>query len=112
MKKSLLILVCLLLAVGLFACTPKDPVKRVHQGSYRTYNEMRDGTWECDGIGYAYRLEITGRMYNAANDTTFVYLSNREEITFEQAWKASGLSSFLQDYFTPEQAVLVDVRLS
>lgn len=37
--------------------------------------------------------EISGRMPNAAKNSTFVYLSNLPEISFEQAWKASGLSS-------------------
>ena len=29
---------------------------------------------------------------------------------FEQAWKASGLSSNLEDYFDPADAVYIDVR--
>lgn len=68
-----------------------------------------DGTWELDGITYKYRLEITGRMPNASTDTTFVYLSNLESITFEQAWKSSGYSSNTADYFALEDAVLVEV---
>ena len=38
----------------------------------------------------------------------FVYLSNVENISFEQAWRASGLSSLLNDYFEAEDAVLVE----
>lgn len=38
----------------------------------------------------------------------YVYLSNRSEISFEEAWKASGLSSDINDYFSAEDAVLVD----
>ena len=34
----------------------------------------------CDDYLYKYRLEITGRMPNAAVDSSFVYLSNIEEI--------------------------------
>lgn len=69
---------------------------------------MSDGTWECDGHTYKYRLEISGRMPNAAVDSTFVYLSNVDTITFEQAWKAAGLSSNSEDYFAVEDAVLVE----
>ena len=68
-----------------------------------------DGTWELNGITYKYRLEITGRMPNASADITFVYLSNLETITFDQAWKSSGYSSNTADYFTAEDAVLVEV---
>ena len=60
---------------------------------------MSDGTWQCDGHIYKYRLEISGRLSNAVKDSTYIYLSNIEDITFEQAWKASGLSSNMDDYF-------------
>lgn len=71
------------------------------------YYEMSDGTWKTDDFTYQYRLEITGRMNNAAKDSTFVFLSNTKDITFEQAWKASGLSSIMDDYFKEEDAKLV-----
>ena len=71
------------------------------------YYEMSDGTWQADGHSYKYRLEITGRMNNAVKDSTFVYLSNIEEISFEHAWKSAGLSSNSDDYFDPEEAVMV-----
>ncbi len=79
-------------------------------GNMRTYYEMSDGTWMCDGVIYQYRLEINGRMPNAAADSTFVFLSNVEEISFEQAYKAAGVSSNSGDYFLPEEAVLVEMR--
>ena len=71
---------------------------------------MSDGTWQCDGRSYQYRLEISGRTPQADVDSTFVYLSNLEEIPFEQAWKAAGFSSGSDDYFSPEDAVLVEWR--
>ena len=79
-------------------------------GNMKTYREMADGTWMCDGFTYQYRLEIKGKMPNAAADTCFVYLSNIEEISFEQAYMAAGLSSDLDDYFSPEEAVLVEIK--
>ena len=57
---------------------------------------------------YKYRLEVTGRLNNAVEDTTYVILSNIENITFEQAWKASGLSSNTADYFDPAEAVFIN----
>lgn len=79
-------------------------------GNMKTYYEMNDGTWMCDNVIYKYRLEIKGRMPNAAVDSTFVYLSNLEEISFEQAYKAAGVSSDTNDYFSPEEAVLVEMK--
>lgn len=73
----------------------------------REYSRNENGTWECGGNTYRYKLEITGRMPNASADSTFVYLSNSENITLEQAWKAAGFSSSLNDYFDVRDAVLV-----
>ena len=72
--------------------------------------EMSDGTWKTDEYTYQYRLEITGRMGNAVKDTTFIFLSNTEDITFEQAWKAAGFSSNLDDYFDGEIAKFVGMK--
>lgn len=74
------------------------------------YYEMSDGTWKTDNYKYQYRLEITGRMNNAVKDSTYVFLSNKKNITFEQAWKASGLSSDMNDYFKEEDAKLVAMK--
>lgn len=82
-------------------------VKNTIKGDFRTYYEMSDGTWSCNGQPYKYRLEITGRRPPADKDTTFVYLSNIEEISFQQAFMASGFSSNMDDYFKPEEAVFI-----
>lgn len=74
------------------------------------YYEMSDGTWKTDNYAYKYRLELTGRMNNAVKDNTYIYLSNTKDITFEQAWKASGLSSNMDDYFKEEDAILVAMK--
>ncbi len=82
--------------------------KKAVTGGFKTYYELLDGTWECDGYDYKYRLEISGQMSNAAKDSTFIYLSNTEEISFQRAAMAAGLSSNMDDYFSPEEAVLID----
>ena len=69
---------------------------------------MSDGTWQLNGNSYKYRLEITGRMPNAVKDSTYVFLSNIENIPFERAYLAAGLSSNTADYFSVEEAVWVD----
>ena len=70
---------------------------------------MNDGTWMCEDQTYKYRLDISGRMPNAAKDSNFVFLSNIEEITFEQAYKQLT-SSNSEDFFSPEEAVLVEMN--
>ena len=72
-----------------------------------TYYQMSDGTWRTEDHSYQYRLEISGRMNAAVKDTTYIILSNATDITFDQAWKASGLSSSMSDYFDPENAKIV-----
>ena len=89
---------------------PEAAVRNTVEGNMKTYCEMTDGTWTCDGRVYQYRLEIKGRMPNAAADSFFVYLSNIPEITFDQAYKAAGISSSSDDYFPPEKAVLVEMN--
>lgn len=102
--------VCVLLVLTLLCgCGGEAKVKETINGPSRTYQEMSDGTWQCEGYTYAKKLVITGRMPNAAVDSTFVYLTNLEDITFTQAYLAAGISSSTDDYFSPEDAVLVDM---
>ena len=104
-----MVLLCALLATPFSGCSKKAADKTI-DGNMKTYYEMTDGTWMCDDHMYQYRLEITGRMPNAAVDSSFVYLSNIEEIPFDQAYKSAGISSNSDDYFSPEEAVLVEMR--
>lgn len=72
-----------------------------------TYYEVSDGTWKTDDHSYQYRLELTGTLPNSEAKHTYVVLSNREDVTFDEVWKASGFSSDLNDYFKPEAARIV-----
>ena len=130
MKKIIYIVLALLLAVSFSACSKKisPPVKVVKTYSItpvdqieqkvsdsdlvvsKTHYEMSDGTWKTATHEYKYRLELTGRLNNAVKDSTYVVLSNSKDITFEQAWKSSGLSSNSKDYFAPENAVVVGMK--
>ncbi len=100
--------------VNTFAATPEELVSElIEQGAEvttQTYYELSDGTWKTDDCAYQYRLVVTGRLHNAVKDTTYTILSNIEEITFDQAWKASGLSSNTEDYFSAEEAVFVAIQ--
>ncbi len=110
MKKFVALVLALICILSFVGCSdaPADSVKTI-EGNIRTYYELSDGTWQVNGHNYKHRLEITGRLHNAVADSTYVYLSNLEEITFAQAWKASGISSNTEDYFTVEEAMLVEM---
>ena len=100
--------------VNTFTETPEELItERIEQGeevTTQTYYELSDGTWKTDDCAYQYRLVVTGRLHNAVKDTTYTILRNIEEITFDQAWKASGLSSSTEDYFAGEDAVFVAIQ--
>lgn len=100
--------------VNTFTATPEEHIsERLEQDeevTTRTYYELSDGTWKTDDYAYQYRLVVTGRLHNAVKDITYTILSNREEITFDQAWRASGLSSNLEDYLQEEDAVFVAIQ--
>ena len=111
MKKAALGLLLLCLLIALAGCGRREATVAETIEGFQTYERMSDGTWKCSGISYKYRLEFTGRVGNGVKDTTFVYLSNRKNISFDQAVKASGVSSDSRDYFAPEVAVLVDILM-
>ena len=124
MKKIIRITLITIMLLSLFGCSQKEPsvVKtyEVTDSDYAfendelvtmvKYYEMSDGTWKTDDYTYQYRLEITGRMGGAVKDSMFVFLSNIKDITFEQAWKASGFSSNMDDYFKEEDAKFVAMK--
>lgn len=109
MKKIVTLLILMMLLMGGCDRARTDvSIVDTIETDLTTYYEMSDGTWQTENVSYLYRLEISGRMQNASKDSTFVYLSNLEEISFDQAWKAAGFSSNTADYFSREEAVLVD----
>lgn len=95
--------------VNTFEQTPLERVEETEDAVLKTYYEMSDGTWKADNHVYEYKLVITGRLNHAIKDITYTILSNVKDITFEQAWKASGLSSNSNDYFEIEDAVFVAI---
>ena len=110
MKKLIAVLFTAVLIFAFTGCYKKVTVKKTYDGGFTTYYEMSDGTWKCNNRSYKYRLEISGRMPNAENDSTFVYLSNIKEIPFERAYMAAGISSNTDDYFSLDEAVLVEMN--
>ena len=107
MKKVLALLIAAAFIVALAGCSREATVKKTYENGWTPYYEMSDGTWQCNGYTYKYRLEIHGRMPNADKDSTIVYLSNIEDISFERAYMAI-LSSNTEDFFPDEEAVMVE----
>ena len=62
-------------------------------GIMKTYYEMEDGTWKCDGTMYQYRLVLNRRTPNAAKDSCYVVLTNNKNLTFEEVSKSMYSSS-------------------
>jgi len=111
MKKLMAVLLVLSVVWSITGCGDQAAETRnAVEGNLKTYYEMSDGTWQFDTYTYQYRLEISGRQPSAVKDTTYVYLSNIEDISFQEAMMASGLSSNTEDYFAVEDAVLVEIR--
>ena len=112
MKQHFITAAAALLLAGLMSgCGEKDePTVKKTIEAFRTYSEMSDGTWTCENHTYKYRLEITGTLPNAACESTYVYLSNLKKISFDEAARAGGISSNSRDYFSPEDAVLVELK--
>ena len=110
MKKLMALSLALVCMLGCLVGCDNQSLKPVNtiEGNMKIYYEMSDGTWQFDGHPYKYRLEISGKMPNAVKDT-YIYLSNIENISFQKAMMASGLSSNMKDYFTIEEAVLVEI---
>ena len=73
------------------------------------YYKLDDGSWKSGDYTYKYRLVLTGRLNNAVKDSGYVVLSNTKDITFEQAWKASGLSCISYVYFLGVVGVIVEI---
>lgn len=128
MKKVFLLVLAFAMALALCGCAvDEEPAVRntfeetppelssEYTENYReitlkTYYELSDGTWKADGNVYKHKLVLTGRLNNAVRDITYTILSNMEDITFDQAWKASGLSSNSEDYFDVKDAVFVAIK--
>lgn len=129
MKKKILMLYIMIIMLNMTACKKDElyvvktyeqtPIEKIEETFDKeetvietTHYEMSDGTWKTEDYAYKYRVELTGRLNKAEKNSTYVVLSNTRDITFEQAWKASGLSSIVDDYFNEKNAVIVGVKMT
>lgn len=98
-----------------YAATPPDQTEQMIENEeyviMTPYVETILGGFMVANNTYIHRLEITGRLGGAAKNTTYLVLANRKDITFDEAWRASGLSGDTADYFDPKDAVIVGYKL-
>ncbi len=133
MKKAVLWGAALLCTLSLFGCsfqkkpqdTPEDDVVHVtntfvktpeaeqtmqKEVIWSTYEELSDNSWQCNGMPYAYKLEVSGTTDATEPGTTYTILSNRYPISFEQAFKEHALARAGDKFFDLEDAVIVETR--
>ncbi len=125
--KKLCCVLSLILMLTFVSCKPSEPeILKTHRQTSvdkvfdalanseyvigKTYYEMSDGTFLCNNISYKYKLELSGTLHSAKQESSYIILSNVKDLTFDQVWKASGLSSNTNDYFDPNDAVIVAMK--
>lgn len=111
MKKLLAVLVlCALLSVGCGASDVKETFNQSEEdGILVTYHELNDGTWQCEDTTYQYRLELNGRLPNAAADSCYVVLTNNEDLSFEDV-SESQFSNDAEDSKVMNDSVIVEMQ--
>ncbi len=135
MKKTVLWAVALLCTLSLFGCSfqkkpedaPEDHTVHVintfvktpeaeqtmqKEVIWSTYEELSDNSWQCNGMPYEYKLEVSGTTDATEPGMTYTILSNRYPISFEQAFKEHALSRAGDKFFDLEDAVIVETRPS
>ena len=123
-RKILVILSVLLMVVSLAICayvnpiivstyekTASEQIENVGENNQFitmvTYYKMRNGIWKTDEYTYKYRLILSGNMLGGREQSiSYIYLSNRRDISFEQAWLAA-MSSNMDDRLEKKDAVWV-----
>ena len=99
---------------AVYEVTPSEELEQKRENGeyiiYTEYSALNNGMWSVGDYTYRYRLEITGKPNSAAKMVSYLVLSNTKDITFEQALKASSLSSDSNDYFSPDYAVIVGYK--
>lgn len=112
MKKANILTLAILIFF-LMGCGEKEYIAQYNdseeEGILYTYYEMKDGSWKCDDVSYKYRLELTGRLPNAARDSSYVVLTDNKDLTFEEVSK-SLYSSLLKDSEIMQGSVIVEMK--
>lgn len=95
---------CVVLAVC-FLTNPKEGEKNLdntqteefYEDAMVPYIKNEDGTWTAEEKTYQYRKKLQGRSPNAACESVFIVLTNREDLTFEEVNYSMLSSQFVAD---------------
>lgn len=95
---------CVVLAVC-FLTNPKVEEKNLdntqteesYEDAMVPYIKNEDGTWTAEEKTYQYRKELQGRSPNAACESVYIVLTNREDLTFEEVNYSMLSSQFVAD---------------
>lgn len=82
---------CIIVAVC-FLTNPKETENKLDkthseesdEDAMVPYVKNEDGTWTAEEKTYQYRKELQGRSPNAACESVYIVLTNREDLTFEE----------------------------
>lgn len=110
---NMLLVITILFIFFLMGCAEKANIITYNASEedhiLKTYYEMEDGTWKCDDVSYKYRLELTGRMLNAEQDSYYVVLTDNNNLTFEDVSK-SLYGSLIKDSEIMRGSVMVEMK--
>lgn len=76
---------------------------------FTTHYELSDGMWTTNERCYKYRLDLTGRAEDTNITYRFILLSNINDITFEQVWEQWSLHNSNDEYFHPDDTIIVGI---
>ena len=89
MKKVVtLILASVFIASQLVACGQQVAQNTTATSNQPVSNETSNNIVAPDGTEYKYRFELTGRLPNAAKDSSYIVLTNNPNLTFEEVTKS------------------------
>ena len=94
MKRIVLVLLSILMAVTFSGRSKKAAVKKTIEGNMKIYCEMTDGTWMCDDHLYKYRIEMNGRKFSTKN-TYKVAFNSYMASTIDVKSEDEGVSTFM-----------------
>ena len=117
MKKILLVSVIIIILVSMNGCkkeetTPSDITvggETISNGNMVSYSQNDDGTYSTTDFTYKYCFVLTGRLPNAATDSSYTILTNDKKVTFDEVSK-SLYSSNSKDWLNESETIIVDMR--
>ena len=99
--------------VETFEQTPSNQISSAFERSEMvisiTHHKMSDRTWMANDNIYKYRISVKGKTSSDAKEEEFLILSNKKDISFDQAF-SSIWSSNTKDFFDPHETIIVGTR--